>query len=218
MKIINHKPIIIIGAGGHAKVLIEVLRLCELKILGLLDINKTKGDLFCGVQVLGNDEDISNFSPDEVVLVNAVGSFSGSDLRCKVAKIFRDKGYSFKSTIHPASIVASDVSIEEGVQIMAACVLQPGVQIGMDSIINTGVIVDHDCIVGKNCHLSPGVTLSGGVQICDHVHIGTGTSIIQNKIIGANSVIAAASVVYHDVPENVTYIQSRQKTQTINRG
>ena len=218
MKIINHKPIIIIGAGGHAKVLIEVLRLCELKILGLLDINKTKGDLFCGVQVLGNDEDIVNFSPDEVVLVNAVGSFPGNDLRCKVAKIFRDKGYSFESIIHPASIVASGVSIEEGVQIMAACVLQPGVQIGMDSIINTGVIVDHDCLVGKNCHLSPGVTLSGGVQICDHVHIGTGTSIIQNKIIGANSVIAAASVVFHDVPENVTYIQSRHETQTINRG
>jgi sugar O-acyltransferase (sialic acid O-acetyltransferase NeuD family) len=217
MNMVKRKPIIVLGAGGHAKVLIELLRVAEYKVLGLLDINKIKGDLFCGVLVLGNDEEINNFSSGEVDLVNGIGSFPGQNACFKVAKIFRDKGYRFASVIHPASTIASDVVIEEGVQIMAACVLQPGVQVGLDSIINTGVIVDHDCIIGKNCHLAPGVTLSGGVQIHDGAHIGTGSSVIQNKIIGADTVIAAASVIYHDVPENVTYIQSRQEVITSNR-
>ena len=217
MNKVKRKPIIVIGAGGHAKVLIELLRVAKYKVLGLLDTNKIKGDLFCGVLVLGNDEEISNFSPSEVYLVNGIGSFPGQNARFKVAKIFRDKGYKFASVIHPSSTIASDVVIEEGVQIMAACVLQSDVQVGLDSIINTGVIIDHDCIIGKNCHLAPGVTLSGGVQIHDGVHIGTGSSVIQSKKIGADTVIAAASVVYHDVPKNVTYIQARQEVITSNR-
>ena len=207
----NNKPVIILGAGGHARVLIELLIAAGQKILGVIDINKNKGDVFFGVQVLGNDEAINVFSSDEVDLVNGIGSLPGQDDRFAAAKEFRKKGYRFASVIHPASIVASEVVIEEGVQIMAACVLQPGVEIGMDSIINTGVIIDHDCKIGKNCHLAPAVTLSGGVKVNDGVHIGTGSSVIQNKIIGANTVIAAASVVYHDIPKNVTYIQSRQE-------
>jgi len=217
MNKVKRKPIIVLGAGGHAKVLIELLRVARYKVLGLLDINKTKGDVFCGTLVLGSDKDISNFSPEDVDLVNGLGSFPGYETRFKVAKIFRDKGYNFVSVIHPSSTIASDVTIEEGAQIMAACILQPGVKVGLDSIINTGTIVDHDCIVGKNCHLAPGVTLSGGVHIHDGVHIGPGSSVIQNKMIGAGTIIAAASVVYHDVPENVTYIQLRQETLTQNR-
>jgi acyl-[acyl carrier protein]--UDP-N-acetylglucosamine O-acyltransferase len=102
-------------------------------------------------------------------------------------------------------------------KIMAAFVLQPGSKIGLDSIMNAGVIVDHDCIVGKNCHLAPGVTLSGGVHVNNVVYIGTCSSVIQNKIISADTLIAAASDVYCDVLENVTYIQSRQETLLPNR-
>jgi len=211
------KPVIILGAGGHAKVLIELLQIVEQKILGVIDINKNKGDLFCGIKVLGDDEEINNYSSSEVGLVNGIGSLPEQDSRFKVATKFRKKGYKFISVIHPASIIAEDVILEEGVQIMAACVLQPGVKIGLDSIINTGVIVDHDCTIGKNCHLAPGVTLSGGVKVDDDVHIGTGSSVIQNKRIGAGTVIAAASVVYSDIPENVTFIQSRQETIKPNR-
>lgn len=212
------KPIILIGAGGHSKVIIELLRLSKYKIIGVVDQTKNKGELICGIPILGSDKEINNYPSSKIELVNAVGSIPGHNDRSKISNKFRKLGYSFPSIIHPSSIIASNCIIADGVQVMAGSILQPGVQIGLDSILNTGVIVDHDCIVGENCHLAPGVTLSGGVHIKNGVHIGTGSTIIQNKIIGANSIIAAASIVYRDVPENVTFMQVRNNTTVPRKG
>ena len=207
------KPVIVLGAGGHAKVIIDALRLCGREIIGITDSEDTGESHFCGIEVLGDDGSLLEHSPEEVVLANGIGAMPGSELRRKLHQRMTDKGYEFAIVIHPSAVVAADVTIGNGVQLMAGTVIQPGVRIGSSTIINTGVTVDHDCNVHSHCHLAPGVTLSGNVEVNRCTHIGTGTSIIQGITIGENCVIAAGSIIYSDVADNTRHIQAREPFQ-----
>ncbi len=201
------KPVIILGTGGHAKVLIEALRMINRKIIGLTDPVKEINSLVLGVKVLGDDEVLFSYSPNEIALVNGLGALPGKTLRWDLAEKFRQQGFNFATVIHPSTIMAKGVQLGEGVQIMAGSILQPGVVIGVDSIVNTGVIIDHDCMVGEKCHLAPGVILSGGVCIGSRSHIGTGASIIQALNIGSEVVVAAGSTVYQPISDGEIFIQ-----------
>ena len=205
------KPIIVLGAGGHAKVLIEAIRQSGNEIIGLTDPDMKKSSKCFGVNVLGNDDAIFNYSTNEVVLVNGIGALPDNNLRAKLNERMENKGFQFTKVIHPSAIIASDVEIGSGSQIMAGVVIQPGVQIGRSCIINTGVNLDHDCIIHDNCHISPGVTLSGNVVISKRTHIGTGTSVIHNIFIGQDCIIAAGSIIHHDIPEKTKFIQLREE-------
>jgi len=206
------KAVIIIGAGGHAKILAEALMQSGRKVLGFTTPDKGVDSEMLGLSILGDDSALNKYSLDDVDLVNGMGTLPNQNLRQKLAEKMRQSGYSFSAVVHPTAIVGSDVILEEGVQIMAGAIVQPGAKIGRDTIINTGSIVDHDCEIAEDCHIAPGVTLSGGVKIGSGVHVGTGTTIIQNISVGSNSVIAAGSILYKNVPNDVTYIQPRQLT------
>ncbi len=206
------KPVIVLGAGGHAKVVIDTLQQSGREITGLTDPNIIKGNKYFDVNVLGDDGIIQEYMSDEVELANGLGTIPGSDLRWRIASRMRSLGYKFTIVIHPSAVIANSAYLEEGVQIMAGCILQPDVVVGRDTIINTGVSIDHDCQIGANCHIAPGVSLSGGVRIGDFVHIGTGATAIQNISIGSNSVVAAGSVIYRDIASGVTLIQSKIDT------
>jgi sugar O-acyltransferase (sialic acid O-acetyltransferase NeuD family) len=199
-------PIFIVGGGGHAKVLIDMLRLRSMKILGITDTDSIRiGNDVLGISVLGNDEVLSGYAPESLLLVNGVGSIHLPKTRMTVFEKFKERGFTFATVIHPAAVVAADVVLGEGVQIMAGAVIQPGSRIGMNTIVNTKASVDHDCLIGNHVHLSPGTTLSGGVHIGDVVHLGTGATVIQGVTIGRNSLIGAGSVVVTDVPDNAEF-------------
>ena len=202
-------PIIIVGAGGHAKVVAEALSLAGRNILGFTTPDIDPGTEISGSSVLGDDSLIRKYSPGEVVLANGIGALPDQDLRWRLAEQLRKDGYEFTQVIHPSVVIAGDVKMAEGVQVMAGAVIQPGTQIGRDSIINTGVMLDHDCNISMNCHLAPGVVCSGGVHVDMGVHLGAGAIVIQNIAIGNFSVVAAGSVVYKDVPSNHKLVQSR---------
>jgi sugar O-acyltransferase (sialic acid O-acetyltransferase NeuD family) len=127
---------------------------------------------------------------------------TGEQLQAVFEK-FKGKGFTFATIVHPSAVVASDVALGEGAQIMAGAIIQPGSRIGMNTIVNTKASVDHDCLIGDHVHLSPGVTLSGDVRIYNGVHIGTGATVIQGITIGANSLVGAGSVVIADVPSEI---------------
>lgn len=211
------QSIIILGAGGHARVIADVLVKSGYKILGFVAPDKERDSLYFGYRIIGGDNVLDSYIDRDFLLANGIGFLPGRPLRWNLAKKMREKGYTFVNVIHPSAILADDVVLDEGVQVMAGSIIQPGVHIGQDTIINTGTCIDHDCDIGKNVHLAPGVILSGSVKIGDGVHIGTGTSVIQRKRIGSGTVIAAASVIYHDIPENVTYIQPRRESIEPNR-
>lgn len=197
-------PMIIIGAGGHAKVLIDALLLQGKDIIGIVDKEAEKaGTNLLGVPVLGDDTVVLNYAADKVVLVNAIGSIRDTALREKVYDNFKKLGYSFSGVIHPSAIVARNITFGEGVQVMAGTVIQTGSSIGANSIINTRASIDHDCVIGEHVHIAPGAVLSGSVKIGKGVHIGTGSSIIQSIQIGAGSTIGAGAVVVGNMPEGI---------------
>lgn len=193
-------PVIILGAGGHAKVLIDALRLRSVKLLGVTDANLGKrGHMLLGVSIIGGDEEITKFSTETIRLVNGLGSVCVDPHRCGLFELFKNNGYRFSNVIHPSVIIAPDVILSEGVQIMAGAVVQAGCHIGKNVIINTRAAVDHDCYIEDHVHISPGVTLSGGVRVGENTHVGTGATVIQNIRIGRNCLIAAGAVVVRDV-------------------
>lgn len=193
------KPVIIIGAGGHAKVLFDCLCLQGINVIGALDKCYIAGDVSTDLPIIGDDSVISAYSCDAVELVNGLGSVGDTSLRTDIYNKFKNLGYSFRQIIHPAATVAKDCILGEGVQIMAGTVVNTGTMIAEDSIVNTGAIVDHECSIGSHVHIAPGVTLSGGVHVGDCCHIGTGATIIQGITIGDNAFVAAGAVVVRDV-------------------
>jgi UDP-perosamine 4-acetyltransferase len=198
-------PVIVVGGGGHAKVLISTLLLQHRRVLGFVDLKPSLPPLL-GNAYLGDDGTIFLHSPDQVRLVNGVGSTGSTDLRRAVYEKFREKQYIFASVIHPSAIIAPEVHLEDGVQVMAGVAVQPGSHLGANVIINTGARVDHDCLIDAHAHIAPGVTLSGNVHVGKGAHVGTGASIIQGVTVGAASIVGAGAVVVDDVPPGVTVV------------
>lgn len=194
-------PVIVLGAGGHAKVLIDALLLSGRNIVGIADNDISRhGKTILGVPVIGDDEAVFSHPPAGVALVNGLGSVQSTEAREKLFSKFKEEGYFFANVIHSAATVSSDAQVGEGAQIMAGTVIQPGSSIGINSIINTKASIDHDCRIGHHVHIAPGATLSGNVDVGDSVHIGTGVVVIQGIKIGRGSTIAAGAVVVRDVP------------------
>jgi sugar O-acyltransferase (sialic acid O-acetyltransferase NeuD family) len=201
---LNH-PLIILGAGGHAKVLIDALRLRDGDLLGVTDADAgKKGGRLMGVPVFGGDEEVAKYPAETVRLVNGLGSVRVGHHRRDLFERFKSRGYLFARVIHPSAVLAADAVLSEGVQIMAGAVVQAGCRIGSNAIINTRATVDHDCDIADHVHISPGATLCGGVAVGEGAHIGAGATVIQGVRIGRNSLVAAGAVVIRDVPEGAT--------------
>jgi sugar O-acyltransferase (sialic acid O-acetyltransferase NeuD family) len=195
------RPVIIIGAGGHTKVLIATLVLLRREIIGVMEANHEKqGGFLSAIPIIGDDQAIKNYKPEKIELVNGIGSVGSPHKRMEIYQRFKKQGYKFAGVVHPSAIVMSDVQFGEGVQIMAGAIIQPGVRIGDNAIINTGAILDHDCIIGEHTHIAPGAVLSGGVHIGVASHVGTSATIIQGIRIGGNSIIGAGAVVIKNIP------------------
>lgn len=198
-------PIIVLGAGGHARVLIDALRTRSAAILGIAEADHGKhGQMLFDIPIIGDDEAVLRMAAESVRLVNGIGTVRVSLLRRKLYDNFKSKGYCFATVVHASAIVAPAVVLAEGAQIMAGVVLQTGCRIGENAIINTRVAVDHDCVIGNHVHVSPGATLCGNVVVGEGAHIGAGATVIQGIRIGRNSMVAAGAVVIRDIPDNVT--------------
>lgn len=200
-------PVIILGAGGHAKVLIDALLATSAVIAGIVDPDLTlTGSRILGVPVLGNDDIISDFPPSKVNLVNGLGSIGLPVKRQQLFKRLKGLGYDFTTVVHPSAIIAPDVVLGEGTQVMAGVIIQPGCRIGINSIINTSASIDHDCIIGDHAHIAPGVTMSGGVKVGTCSHIATAATVIQGVSIGEKSLVGAGALVLKDVSPSITVV------------
>jgi sugar O-acyltransferase (sialic acid O-acetyltransferase NeuD family) len=196
----TERPVVIIGAGGHAKVLLEILRLRGSEILGFTDLDPRRaGQRIHGLTILGGDASVLCHDPRKVLLVNGVGSTGTMDARKEVFERFMNQGYDFASVIHPGAIISSTSELGTGVQVLAGAVIQVDARISFNCIVNTGAIVEHDCQIDAHVHLAPGVTLSGGVVVGEETHIGTGATIVQGVVVGRRCTVAAGAVVLANV-------------------
>tara|TARA_B100000315_G_scaffold127921_1_gene117636 strand:+ start:9055 stop:9687 length:633 start_codon:yes stop_codon:yes gene_type:complete len=200
--------IIVLGGGGHAKALIDVIKMNnEYEIEGILD-NALDVDIrVMGVSVIGKDDMLAKLRQSGVVKAClGVGSAKNNSLRKKLYEKTKELGFSFPSLINKNTIVADSANISEGSQIMAGAIIQPDCVVGQNTIINTGAIVEHDCNIGMHVHICPGVTISGGCSIGDSSFIGAGSTIIHGINVGKEAVVGAGSIVIKDVADGKTAI------------
>ena len=197
------QKILLIGGGGHARVLIDLIKTSgQYEIIGILDSQLKARSTLEGVTVLGGDDLLHELNKNEIE--NAcigVGSIRDNSKRKMLYEKVKQIGFSMPFLIHPRSVVSKNLHISEGVQIMAGTVIQTGSSIGENTIINTGSIIEHDCQIGKHVHICPGAVISGGCEIGDGAFIGVGSSVIQGIKVGKNSIVAAVAVVINDVPD-----------------
>jgi sugar O-acyltransferase (sialic acid O-acetyltransferase NeuD family) len=196
--------IIVLGGGGHAKVLIEAVQLSGRNVIGYTD--PVERSTLLGIPCLGEDLEVLRYRPTDVDLVNGIGSIWNNTKRRQIFEAFKTRGYSFATVVHPQAIVSPNAILEEGVQVMAGAVVQAGCVIGSNTIINTRASVDHDSKIGAHVHVAPGVVLSGGVTIYDEAHLGTGAVVIQGVTIGRASVVGAGAVVIRDVSDGAKVV------------
>ena len=194
------RPVIVLGGGGHARVLLDLLQHLNATIIGVTTADGKGTSPLAGIAILGNDDAVARHSPAEVQLVNAVGTATASDFRKRLQEKFAAQGYRFPTLIHPHASISRFATLDEGCQIMAGCVIQAGAQIGRGTIVNTMASVDHDCRIGEFVHIAPGAHLSGCVAVGDCSLIGTGSSVIQDVRIGVMCTIGAGSAVIRDIP------------------
>lgn len=196
------RQVVVIGAGGHARVLLDALALCGVAVAGLTDADPAKhGKIIAGARVLGDDRALEGHPPASTMLVNAMGSTETMAQRQAVFERLKARGYRFLTVAHPAAVIARDAVLGEGAQLMAGAIVQSGARIGANSILNTGAQVDHDCDIGAHVHLAPGATLSGAVAVGEGTHVGTAAALVQGVRVGRGCLVAAGAVVVEDVPD-----------------
>ena len=199
------KPVLVIGGGGHALVVVDVLRQLEIEILAIISRDSLKKcTVFDGIKIFHNDKAMLDFSSTEIFLVNGIGSMPGSRLRATLFDYYKKNNFEFLSVISPFSIVSSHAHISEGALVLHGAIVNTGATIGDNSIINSGAIVEHECNIGKHNHIAPGASLSGSVTTGEFVHIGTGANVIQGVKIGDNSTIGAGATLTRDLHRNST--------------
>ncbi|MGF6995085.1 acetyltransferase [Paraburkholderia sp. GAS32] len=191
----------VLGGGGHAKVVIDALTVGGATIAGLIDPRLEVGAIVLGVPVIGGDEWMTKLDPQGAQLANGIGATVKSRVNRKLFDLWSTQGFSFVSVVHPSAIVSAEVELAQGCQIMAGAILQPHAKIGVGTVINTAVSIDHDCVVGAHCFIAPSVTLCGGATIGEGSFVGAGATLLPGVKVGNNALVAAGAVVDADVAD-----------------
>ncbi|MFC2035007.1 acetyltransferase [Chloroflexota bacterium] len=200
-------PIIGLGAGGHAKVVIEILRLSNnYELVGLLDSRQELWNTeLLGIPVIGDDSLLAELNKRGInYAFIGLGTIGDTRPRRRLYEKARRQGFQIANVIHPQAVIAPSVIIGYGSTIMAGVVINAAAQLGDNVIINTSAVVEHDCVISNHVHIATGARLASGVHVGEGTHIGLGSSILQCIHIGCNAIIGTGAVVVDDVPDNVT--------------
>ncbi len=190
--------LIIIGGGGHAKVIADIASLNGYKILGFLDDSPNITKLL-DFDKLGKIEDAPLYA-DKAQFIIAIGN---NAVRKEIAEKYN---LNFATLVHPSAIIGSQVEIGKGTVVMPAVVINSSSKIGEHCIINSASVIEHDNIIGDFTHISPNATLCGTVKIGDGCHIGAGATIINNLTVCNNCIIGAGAVVTKNIEKSGTYV------------
>ena len=196
------KQIIIIGTGGHARVIYSLIitSTCY-EIIGFLDENFNNNKELIGQKpVLGNYSILSKLLDNGVK--NAIIAIGDNYGRAKMFENARKIGFELPSLVHKTAILEPEVSISPGTIVAAGSIICCFSKIGENCIINTGSTIDHECKIGNNVHVAPGVNIAGRVELGDYSFIGIGAKIRDKVKIGKQCTVGAGSVVLSDVYDN----------------
>ncbi len=198
--------IAIIGAGGHGRVVLDILKNNhQFDVAGFLDNNSAlQHNQIDGIEVLGDISLISEFK--QLNIGAAVIAIGDNRTRQAFAETLQSAGICLVSAIHPSANIADTASIGKNVVIAAGSTICTHVRIDDSAILNTGCIIDHESQILRAAHICPGVRIAGHVTVKPGAFVGIGATIIQGVTIGNSSVVGAGAVVLEDVPAHATVV------------
>ena len=204
MQDLSSKKIVLVGAGGHCKSVLDSLKkISKYDEIVITDPKVPAGSYVMGCEVVGGDDILPDlFRKGYREAFITVGSIKNTSIRRRLYNALFELGFSFPSIIDPSANVAGDTVISDGVFVGKNAIVNSGSKIDKFSIINTGAIVEHDCLVGEFSHISVSAVVCGDCRLCENVFIGANATIIQCIRIGENSVIGAGSTILSNVHEN----------------
>lgn len=194
------KKLVIIGAGGHGKVVADIAKLNNYTSISFLD--DAPGAAECGgYPVAGQVKDAARYSDCEFAV--AIGNAA---VRREKQELVASLGIRAAVLIHPAAVIAEDSVIGEGTVVMAGAVINPGAVVGKGCIVNTCASVDHDCVLADYVHIAVGAHLAGNVAVGEGTWIGAGAVVSNNVAVAGGCTVGAGAVVVRDLTEPGTYI------------
>lgn len=188
---------VLYGAGGHAKVIYDIILSNNLLLEYLVDDNPPSS-FFHHLEVFMPSEDLLK---DRKVIIAVGNAIAREKIVNKVSDIC-----SFETLIHHSSFVSRFSELGDGTVVMPLVCVNAEVKIGKHCIINTGCVIEHECVIEDYVHLSPSVTLAGNITIKKGAQIGIGTRIIPGVTIGENAIVGAGTVVIKDIPAGATVV------------
>lgn len=192
------KSLLIVGAGGHGKMVAESALASGYDNIAFLDDDITKHEtVIMGYPVIGSLSSATELLQQYTDTFVALGN---NHLRMNVITQLEELGYTLPFLIHPSSTVSRFTKISSGTVVAAGVVIQPSSVIGKGCILNTRCSVDHDCVINDGVHISPGAVLCGTVMVGAYTWICAGAVISNNVNVGAESIVAAGAVAVEDVP------------------
>jgi sugar O-acyltransferase (sialic acid O-acetyltransferase NeuD family) len=194
------------GAGGHAKVIIDILQSLGIEVLGVFDDNPPSARLDIMEIQSGRPLQEQNFNDLDSPLIISIGD---NAKRAEVVSKLKEAVYGI--AIHGSAIVSSTASIGVGTVILQGAIVQAWAKIGAHVLINTAASIDHDNIIGDYAHISPHATLCGHVEVGEGTHIGAGAVVIPEIRIGRWCTIGAGAVVIRDIPDFSTAVGNPAK-------
>lgn len=192
--------VLLIGGGGHCKVVIDVFRAAHCEPFGILDPHLTESDIF-GVPVLGGDERASDLF--EQGYQRAFVAIGENSVRRRIAARFMEIGFELVTAIHPSAVISTSARVESGSIVMPNAVINANARVGAFSIVNTAAIVEHDCVLGVAVHAAPRSVMGGNVTLEDEVLFGIGAVARPGASIGARTIVGAGAVVIGKIGANL---------------
>ena len=192
------RRLIIIGAGGHGKVIADIALKNGYSSINFVDDN-ARGDII-GFSVIGTSSELEHFNDGNTDFVIGIGN---NVTRKMIAEKY---DVNWVTLVHPSAQIGVNVSIGKGAVVMAGAVINPCATVGAHCIINTGAIVEHDNVIGNYAHISPNAAIGGTVRVGALTHIGIGATVKNNTDICGGCVIGAGAVVIRDITESGTYV------------
>lgn len=201
----------LVGAGDHARVLIDVINQLafpefeDWEIVALTDANpEIHGQSIMDVPVVGGDRELPKLRDQGVSYgLVGVGLTAGTAKRAEVFKMLDAAGFVLPTLVHPGALIASNVEIGAGSVILAGAIVGTGCRIGKNTIINIGASVSHDCVLEDHAVVSDGAHVTGGVTVKECVLIGAGATLLPYVTIGQNAVVASGAVVTKDIEPDI---------------
>lgn len=196
------KRLIILGASGHGKVILDIALLNGYEVIGFLDDNNNIKEC-AGYPVLGKIKEAPVYASNYGKGTEFIIGIGSNQIRRKLSCQY---DLPWTTLIHPKVVIGRQVQIGRGTVVMANAVINPSARIGNHCIINTGCIIEHDNHLGNYVHISPGAILAGTVVIGDESHIGANAAVRNNITIASQTIIGVGAAVVKDISEPGIYV------------